>query len=104
MSKANEEVIAASKRAHIALVFLFTVAYAVVAFGQPTTAPTKVSQDQRSNHMSKANELVVNYIAAWNERDPRRRRELVAKTWTEGGTYVDAHRRGVGHEGIDTMI
>lgn len=54
--------------------------------------------------MSTVNELVVSYLAAWNERDPQRRRELVAKTWAENGIYVDAHRRGDGVAGIDTMI
>jgi hypothetical protein len=50
------------------------------------------------------NEIVASYLAAWNERDPTRRRELVAKTWTENGYYIDAHRKGVGHAEIDTMI
>jgi hypothetical protein len=54
--------------------------------------------------MANPNELVVSYLAAWNERDPRRRRDLVAKTWTDDGSYVDAHRRGVGHAEIDAMI
>lgn len=54
--------------------------------------------------MSNANERVVTYIAAWNERDAKRRRELVAKTWAENGTYVDAHRNGEGHDAIDAMI
>jgi hypothetical protein len=56
------------------------------------------------DEMSNPNELVVSYLAAWNERDDQRRRELIAKTWTEGGTYVDAHRSGDGHDGIDAMI
>jgi len=54
--------------------------------------------------MSSVNELVVTYLAAWNERDEDRRRKLVAKTWTEEGSYMDAHRRGVGHAAIDEMI
>jgi hypothetical protein len=54
--------------------------------------------------MSNINELIVSYLAAWNERDDGRRRELVRQTWTEDGTYVDAHRRGVGHAAIDAMI
>jgi hypothetical protein len=54
--------------------------------------------------MGNINQLVVNYLAAWNERDDERRRELIAKTWTERGTYIDAHRRGEGHDDIDTMI
>jgi hypothetical protein len=58
----------------------------------------------RSVRMTTANELVVTYLSAWNETDAKRRRDLVAKTWTEAGTYVDAHRRGEGHAGIDSMI
>ena len=46
--------------------------------------------------MTNVNETVVRYIAAWNERDPKRRRELVAETWTEDGSYIDAHRHGKG--------
>lgn len=54
--------------------------------------------------MANVNETVVNYLAAWNERDAKRRRELVARAWTEGGSYVDAHRSGSGYDGIDAMI
>jgi len=54
--------------------------------------------------MSHANELVATYIAAWNERDAKRRRELVAKTWSNDGSYLDAHRDSAGHEAIDTML
>jgi SnoaL-like domain len=54
--------------------------------------------------MRNVNETVVNYIAAWNERDPKRRRELVAATWTEDGSYIDAHRHGNGYGAIDAML
>lgn len=54
--------------------------------------------------MSNVNEAVVRYISAWNERDARRRRELVAATWTENGSYVDAARNGRGHDAIDALI
>ena len=54
--------------------------------------------------MSNINETVVRYLAAWNERDPKRRRELVAATWTEEGSYIDAHRHGHGHSAIDAML
>jgi hypothetical protein len=54
--------------------------------------------------MSNANEVVVRYLAAWNEPEPKRRRELVAKAWTEDGTYVDAARDGHGHDRLDAMI
>jgi hypothetical protein len=54
--------------------------------------------------MTNINETVVRYIAAWNERDPKRRRELVAATWAEDGSYIDAHRNGKGHGAIDAML
>ncbi len=54
--------------------------------------------------MNPINEIVVNYLAAWNERDPTRRRDLVMRTWTEDGVYLDAHRNGSGHAAIDAMI
>ena len=54
--------------------------------------------------MSNINEVVVRYVAAWNERDPKRRRDLIANTWCEDGVYRDAHRRGEGHAAIDAMI
>jgi hypothetical protein len=54
--------------------------------------------------MNNVNELVVGYVAAWNERDDRRRREIIANVWTENGTYLDAHRHGEGHDAIDAMI
>ena len=50
------------------------------------------------------NDIVVRYLAAWNERDAKRRRDLVAATWTEDGTYVDRVRDGRGHDSIDGMI
>ncbi len=54
--------------------------------------------------MGNINELVVTYLAAWNETATKRRRELVAKAWTENGTYKDAHRHGEGIDAIDAMI
>jgi hypothetical protein len=50
------------------------------------------------------NEVVVRYLAAWNEQDVKRRRDLIAATWTEDGSYVDRVRDGRGHESIDGMI
>jgi hypothetical protein len=54
--------------------------------------------------MTNVNETVARYIAAWNEHDSRRRRAIVAETWTEDGSYIDAHRRGAGHDAIDAML
>ena len=32
------------------------------------------------------------------------RRELIARTWAEDGTYLDPLLSGVGHDGIDAMM
>ncbi|CAN7224019.1 nuclear transport factor 2 family protein [Cupriavidus necator] len=48
--------------------------------------------------------LADRYLAAWNETDAARRRELVAQAWTESASYVDPLMRGDGHAGIDAMI
>lgn len=54
--------------------------------------------------MSNPTELVERYLAAWNERDPKRRADLIAKTYTESARYLDPHRGGVGHAELATMI
>jgi hypothetical protein len=48
--------------------------------------------------------VIDQYIAAWNETDPATRRDLVARTWTEDGSYLDPLMSGEGHDGIDAMI
>ena len=54
--------------------------------------------------MNSPTDLVERYLAAWNERDPRRRRDLIAKTYTEAASYLDPHRSGEGHAQLATMI
>jgi hypothetical protein len=60
--------------------------------------------EARRTAMGNVNEIVVRYLSVWNEQDATRRRDLVAKTWSEDGTYVDGARQGAGHGGIDAMI
>src|SRR4029077_11903136 len=60
--------------------------------------------DEKKAPSRNVNEAVVRYLAAWNERDAHRRLELVAKAWTEDGSYVDRVRQGHGHNEIDAMI
>ena len=54
--------------------------------------------------MSNYTDLVDRYIAIWNETDDKRRRDLIARTWTEDSTYLDPMIRGEGRGGIDAMI
>lgn len=44
------------------------------------------------------------YVAAWNEREPSRRRELIAKAFVEDGVYVDPLCNAKGWDAIDGTI
>jgi hypothetical protein len=61
-------------------------------------------EEERKRAVLKIRESVLRYLAAWNERDTKRRLELVSQTWTEDGTYVDHARQGHDHESISAMI
>jgi len=54
--------------------------------------------------MTSRTDLVDRYIAMWNETDAQRRRELIARTWTEAATYVDPMLKSEGRDGIDAMV
>jgi hypothetical protein len=54
--------------------------------------------------MSNQADLIDRYIAAWNETDAKRRRDLIARTWTEEASYLDPLMNSQGHAGIDAMI
>ena len=69
----------------------------------PPRVPER-AHEEGDETMPDINEAVVTYLAAWNETDTERRRALVARAWAEGGAYVDAHRKGEGHAGLDAMI
>ena len=69
-----------------------------------SSAATAATNDEKKTPARNVNEAVVRYLAAWNERDASRRLELVAKAWTEDGTYLDRVRHGRGHNEIDAMI
>ena len=49
-------------------------------------------------------QVIDQYIAIWNETDPATRRELIARTWADDGSYLDPLMSGEGHDGIDAMI
>jgi hypothetical protein len=59
---------------------------------------------ERKSQMSSYIELIDRYFAAWNETHPDRRKELIARTWTEDSTYLDPLVTGEGRSGIDAMI
>jgi len=49
-------------------------------------------------------EIVERYIAAWNEKDARRRRELVGALWAPDGRYTDPLADARGPEEIAGLI
>jgi hypothetical protein len=73
-----------------------------------STAMNTVTNQEMNEGMNEEihnpNELVNRYFAVWNETDARRRRELIAQTWTEDATYLDPLMRAEGHLGIDALI
>ena len=48
-------------------------------------------------------ELIDRYFAVWNETDPERRRDLIARTWADDAAYLDPLVRGDGPDEIDAM-
>jgi hypothetical protein len=85
---------------------------ALVAVGLGTAATSlavasgqkEPSDEERRRRVLKVRESVLRYLAAWNERDAKRRLELVSHTWVEDGTYIDHARQGHDHESISAMI
>lgn len=54
--------------------------------------------------MTDFTDLVDCYIAMWNETDAKRRREIIARIWTDHARYVDPLMSGDGPAGIDAMV
>jgi hypothetical protein len=54
--------------------------------------------------MNQIARTVDRYISIWNEPNPERRRELIATTWTEDGSYRDPLLSGDGHAGFESVV
>jgi SnoaL-like domain len=53
---------------------------------------------------TEATMLVEQYIAAWNERDARKRRSLIDQIFTEKSTYTDPNDSVVGRDAIERLV
>ena len=46
-----------------------------------------MQSQRRSPKLNEFTDLIDRYIAIWNETDAARRRDLIARTWTEDAAY-----------------
>ena len=54
--------------------------------------------------MANTNEIVHAYMAAWNEQDEGKRRQLLEKAWAEDGRYTDPMSDAAGREALVALI
>jgi SnoaL-like domain len=54
--------------------------------------------------MSEVTSTVDTYLAMWNETDPARRAEHIARVWAGDGRYVDPMLEAGGHAAIGLMV
>jgi hypothetical protein len=54
--------------------------------------------------MRDAATIAKDYIAFWNETDPKRRAEVLADEWEENASYVDPVMRGSGRGEIESLV
>jgi hypothetical protein len=72
---------------------------------QHVTEPTEGRPEQtRGDTVTDFASLIDRYVGTWNETDPQRRREVIARTWAEDGSYVDPLFSAEGREGIDALL
>ena len=51
-----------------------------------------------------ASEIVNVYVAAWNEPDEGKRRQLLERAWTDEGTYTDPQSSAAGRDALVALI
>jgi SnoaL-like domain len=54
--------------------------------------------------MADTNEIVHAYMAAWNEPDERKRRQLLEKAWADDGRYTDPMSDAQGRDALVALI
>ena len=54
--------------------------------------------------MTDVKQIAHRYIELWNERAPKRRREMLAANRTNDARYIDPLMSGDGHDGVDALI
>ena len=54
--------------------------------------------------MSDVSTTVDTYLAMWNEADPARRAEHIARAWTGDGAYIDPALEAEGHAALGDLV
>jgi hypothetical protein len=54
--------------------------------------------------MSDVTKTVDTYLATWNETDPQRRAQLIARAWADDGHYLDPMLEAEGHAALAGMV
>jgi hypothetical protein len=54
--------------------------------------------------MTNTTDIVDRYLAAWNEADSQRRRDLIGTIFSQDASYRDPVQASDGRDGIDQMI
>jgi hypothetical protein len=54
--------------------------------------------------MTEAEKLAELYIAVWNETDPQKRREMIAKLWVADGVHYVGSREVQGYDALEQRI
>ena len=54
--------------------------------------------------MSDVTSTVDTYLEMWNETDPARRAQHIARAWTDDGHYVDPQLQAEGHAALVEMV
>ena len=54
--------------------------------------------------MTDIERTVDSYLDMWNETDPRRRDDVINRTWADDGTYVDPVLEASGHDALSEMV
>jgi hypothetical protein len=80
------------------LALLIAAALAIPVLAQEVSKPTgeKVMLDPQS--------LADRYVAVWNERDEKRRRETIAGLWVSNGQHFVEGRAARGYAELETRI
>jgi len=70
----------------------------------PVAGFASISLPGRKQALSKVDDFVARYAAAWNEADAERRKAAVSEVWAEDGVYANSSEEYRGHEQIEKAV